>query len=146
MRKQQSGFTLIELIIVIVILGVLSAFAVPRFANLGGDARRAVVESAEGSMRSASAIVHSAYLAAGTNPATVNLEGVNIGIVNGYPNAADIAAAAGLATTDFTITPAAPTSTIQVIGATTPAQCQVVYTQAAAANTSPTFVITATGC
>ncbi len=146
MRNQQSGFTLIELIIVIVILGVLAAFAVPRFANLGGDAREAVVQSATGSMRSASAIVHSAFLAAGTNPASVSLEGVAIGIVNGYPDATDVAAAAGLSASDFTITAAATTTTVQAIGATTPAQCQVVYTEAAAANTSPTFVTTITGC
>lgn len=153
MKKQQSGFTLIELIMVIVVLGILAAFALPRFANLGGDARRATIEGVEGSMRSAAAIAHSAFLAAGTNPATVSMEGTdNVAIVNGYPSAAGIVTAANItggATAadpgDFIVVTAATTTTVQAEGATTPAQCQVVYTQAAA-NAQPTVVSTLTGC
>ena len=146
MRNQQSGFTLVELIIVIVILGVLSAFALPRFANLGGDARQATIEGAEGSIRSASAIVHSAWLADGTSPASISLEGQPSAIVNGYPSAAGIVLAAQISASDFTITTAAPLTTVQATGATTLASCQVTYTEAAAANTSPTIASVVTGC
>jgi MSHA pilin protein MshA len=58
LAKQNSGFTLIELIIVIVILGILAAIAAPRFINLGSDARIASLEALEGSLRSAANLVN----------------------------------------------------------------------------------------
>ena len=57
--RKQKGFTLIELVMVIVILGILAAFALPRFADLGGDAREASIKGAQGAVKSASAIAHS---------------------------------------------------------------------------------------
>jgi len=67
----QSGFTLIELIMVIVILGILSAFALPKFADFSGDAEKSSAEGARGAVKSASAITHAQYLAAGNSPGTV---------------------------------------------------------------------------
>ena len=66
--KRVSGFTLIELIMVIVILGVLSAFALPRFADLGGDARLASLNALAGTLRSSSNIAHAQQLADGNSP------------------------------------------------------------------------------
>ncbi len=56
MKRVQRGFTLIELVMVIVILGVLAAVAIPKFVDLKGDAQKAAMDATSGSAASASAI------------------------------------------------------------------------------------------
>lgn len=60
MRNTQQGFTLIELVVVIVILGILAATALPKFVDLSGEASQAAVDGVAGSISSASAINFSA--------------------------------------------------------------------------------------
>lgn len=155
MKNAARGFTLIELVIVMVILGLLAAVVVPRYVNLAGDARAAKINGAAGSARSAAAIVHGVALARtlGNGAANVNMEGATVTIINGYPTAdtAGILAAAQINTADgFTVSggaaAAGSTVTVQATGAVTPAQCQFTYQNPAAAGDAPTVTVTVTDC
>lgn len=154
MRKQQ-GFTIIELVVVIVILGILAAIAAPKFLNLQGDARRTVIQGVEGALRGAASIVHAKALIAGGDPATVTADGNTYAVSKRYPAATSITTASTGSivslnpASDFTlVTSGTPVNAVEVrhARAATPANCYVRYTEPATLGAEPVFATDFTGC
>lgn len=147
-KIEQRGFTLIELVVVITILGILAAFAVPRFASLEGQARVAATQALAGSVRSGASLAHALWLAQG-NPAStsVTMEGQTITLVNGYPN---------IATIDNTLVEhsgfgyddsGSPGVFTKLTPSGTPiAGCTVSYAPPAAANGAPSVSVATGSC
>jgi MSHA pilin protein MshA len=130
-HSSQKGFTLIELIVVIVILGILAAFAVPKFIGVETEARVASLNALMGSLRSASVMAHGVWMAQ-NGPANITVDGKTVTMANQYPNASTVTnTQQDLSAYGTTLNGTVRTFTKS--GAPNPANCAITYTEATVA-------------
>ena len=161
MNHKQSGFTLIELVVVISIIAILAAIAMPRFIALQTQASIAKLNGVLGSVKSASALAHAGCLvdlAGLTTPSTctvaagtVNMEGVAVTMVNEYPaaTAAGILAASQIVSGQDGIFVTVANPMFIDLGTVANPTCRISYTQATAGPpiTAPVIALVSTaGC
>jgi MSHA pilin protein MshA len=144
--QRPGGFTLIELIVVITILGILAAFAVPRFASLEEEARSAAASALAGSLRAHVALAHAIWLAQG-EPETIVIDGRAIGMTHGYPSTATIAnTLASLEGFVYRDNATGGVFSKTDGGSAAIPHCSVSYAAATAPGTSPAVTLETDGC
>lgn len=148
--KKQGGFTLIELVVVIVILGILAVTAAPKFLNLQDDAKVSAVKGLAGAMKGAAGITYGKSAVAGQDAiedGTITVDGQSTAVKYGYPTATTLPNVVDGLDTDWVENPTLPA------GMTTSAAlyygydgfgCIATYTEAQDENTPAVITVEGT--
>lgn len=147
--NKQKGFTLIELVVVIVILGILAVTAAPKFIDLTSDAKGAVLQAVKASVNSAADLVHAKALVQSQVGPTgaVSAANANITLVHGWPDADSIASLLELEANSPIVQVSGSNGTFTHEDAATEATCVTFYDVSGVDETTrPVVTTTVTGC
>jgi len=145
-----EGFSLVEVVVLLTLLGMASAFALPRFTSLANRTRASEVQALGADLREATQVAHAEFMASGSTLATVRFKGKTLSLKNGYPEAN--ANGIGKAVVDwagFTAKTHTNPSVVTFfkIGAPVDAQCSVTYQASPSPSVAAAVVdINVSGC
>lgn len=147
-NQTSSGFTLIELIVVLLILGVLAATIAPKFFDLAGSARAAAVRTFASSLTSSAQMARAIQVTSGlSNGASITVEGVSLSMSFGYPTITSISSAISYDSTTFSqVIVSTGTYAFVIPTAANATNCGASYTPPVSAGNVPTIVQTTSGC
>ena len=154
-HSRARGFTMIELVVVIVILAIIGGMLVPQYFNLGQDARVSAVQSMAGALNAASAqlrakcgLTQGCPMASGSYALPYN--GLTFAMWNGYVDAGDsyanVEIEAAIEFSGFTLLKSPNKHTFTKDGAPAPANCSATYTEATSAGGEATVTTVTSGC
>jgi type II secretory pathway pseudopilin PulG len=142
------GFSLVEIVVVVTLVSMGTAFAVPRFTSLANRARASEVLALSAGLRDATQVAHNQFVASGSNLLAAKLKGKAVVLKNGYPDATSSGIGNAVVDSGGFITKSNPSSvTFFKTGAPLDTQCSVTYRAASHPSIAATITdINLSGC